>query len=79
MFRFDQRLRARLGVKRWQCAMKQYSVWVGEWSAYWEDYRLQALPGGDHSAAADCLATLHLLRVMARTGEPDSDSSRLSR
>ena len=24
-----------------------------------EDYRLQSLPGGDHSAATDCQATLH--------------------
>jgi DNA polymerase-3 subunit epsilon len=59
----------RLGVKWWRCAMHQYSVWCGEWSSYWEDYRFQALPGGNHSAAGDCLATLQLLQVMARTGE----------
>jgi DNA polymerase-3 subunit epsilon len=58
----------RLGVKSWQCAMEQYSVWCGEWSAYWEDYRLHALPGGEHSTVGDCLATLQLLRVMAATG-----------
>jgi DNA polymerase-3 subunit epsilon len=58
----------RLGVKSWQCAMQQYSVWCGEWSAFWEDYRFQALPGGNHAAAGDCLATLHVLRVMASTG-----------
>jgi hypothetical protein len=44
----------RLGVKRWHCVIEQYSVWCGEWSAYGEDYRLQALPGGNHSAATDC-------------------------
>jgi hypothetical protein len=27
----------RLGVKSWHCAMAQYSVWCGEWSAWWED------------------------------------------
>jgi DNA polymerase-3 subunit epsilon len=59
----------RLGVKQWHCAMEQYSTWCGEWSAHFEGYRLQALPGGDHSAAADCLAMLQLLRVMARTSE----------
>jgi DNA polymerase-3 subunit epsilon len=41
----------RLGVKSWQRAMEQYSVWCGEWSAQWEDYRFQALPGGNHLAA----------------------------
>lgn len=47
------------------CAMLHYSQFVGDWSQYHGDYRWQALPGGDHSAIGDCLATLDVIRRMA--------------
>ncbi len=51
---------------KWSCAMHQYAKWYGEWSDYWEGFRWQELPGGDHSAAGDCRAVLDLMRAMAR-------------
>ena len=40
---------------------------IGDWSDYFHDYRWQPLPGGDHTARRDCLATLKLIRMMAST------------
>jgi DNA polymerase-3 subunit epsilon len=54
--------------------MERYSTWYGDWSDYLGDYRYQALPGGDHTAAGDCLATLRVLTLMAHTGEDQSDA-----
>jgi len=31
------------------------------------NYRWQRLPGGDHSALSDCLATLKVLQAMAES------------
>lgn len=46
------------------CAMDAYSRYVGE--LRWDgQFRWQPLPGGDHSALGDCLATLDILRRMA--------------
>lgn len=46
------------------CAMEEYSAYVGQLrrdgSFWW-----QSLPGGDHTALGDCLATLDVLRHMA--------------
>lgn len=52
----------------WNCAMLLYAQWVGEWSAYQQDYRWQRLPGGDHTALGDCRATLALFKEMAADG-----------
>lgn len=49
------------------CIMVGYSMFVGEWSDYHKDYRLQKLPSGDHSAIGDCKATLKLIHKMANT------------
>lgn len=49
------------------CAMKQYSEYIGEWSEYKKDYKWQKLPGGDHTALGDCLATLEIIKKMAST------------
>ncbi len=49
----------------WQCLMKPYSAWVGEWNPQRGDYRWQKLPAGDHSALGDCFAALKILRQMA--------------
>jgi len=47
------------------CAMLVYSAWVGE---RWLDggYRWQKLENADHSAVGDCLATLALIKKMAK-------------
>lgn len=49
----------------WRDVMEVYAEWCGDWSDYHGDYRWQPLPGGDHSAVGDCLATLSVLREMA--------------
>lgn len=54
------------------CAMKKYSNWVGDWSDYHGNYRWQRLPGGDHTALGDCLATLEVIRRMAASYEPEA-------
>lgn len=47
------------------CAMLWYAQFCGDWSDYWKSYRWQPLPGGDHSALGDALATLEVLKEMA--------------
>jgi DNA polymerase-3 subunit epsilon len=49
----------------WECAMRRYASYVGEPSKR-GGYRNQKLVGGDHSALGDALATLRLIREMAR-------------
>jgi|SRR5215204_4159651 len=51
----------------WECAMRRYTAYVGEPSKR-GGYRSQKLPGGDHSALGDALATLRLIEEMAATG-----------
>ena len=47
-----------------ECAMLQYSAWVGElWPG--GGYKWQKLRGGDHTALGDCRATLAVIRRMA--------------
>lgn len=52
-------------LPRWECAMRQYARFVGEPSKRGASYRPQKLPGGDHTALGDALATLHLIEGMA--------------
>jgi DNA polymerase-3 subunit epsilon len=52
-------------LPRWECAMRQYAKFVGEPAKRGVGYRLQKLPGGDHTALGDALATLHLIKGMA--------------
>jgi len=49
----------------WECAMRAYARFVGEWDFRKNDYRFQRLPSGDHSALGDCRATLEIIRTMA--------------
>lgn len=51
--------------REWQCVMQNYAQYVGEWSYERDDYKWQKLPGGDHTAVGDCLATLAVLKTMA--------------
>jgi DNA polymerase III subunit epsilon len=45
--------------------MRQYARFVGERARRGGGYRLQKLPGGDHTALGDAIATLHLIEGMA--------------
>jgi DNA polymerase III epsilon subunit-like protein len=53
------------GLPGWECAMRQYARFVGERSKRGGGYRPQKLPGGDHTALGDALATLRLIKRMA--------------
>jgi DNA polymerase-3 subunit epsilon len=53
-------------LPRWECAMRQYAMFVGERSKRGGGYRPQKLPGGDHTALGDALATLRLIEAMAQ-------------
>lgn len=50
----------------WECAMLEYSTYIGDWHDYYQDYRYQAL-GGGHRAVGDCRACLEVIRRMAAT------------
>jgi DNA polymerase-3 subunit epsilon len=76
---FDRRIlrqtallnRARELPLTWQCAMEQYSRFVGRWSDRHGSYAWQPLPrppeyaARKHQAIDDCLATLDVIRKMA--------------
>lgn len=53
----------------WSCCMERYAAYVGDWSDYHGSYRYHKLPRDArrraHDAAADCLATLDLIHLMA--------------
>lgn len=61
------------------CAMWMYAAFVGKiryergrrWNERSWSYRWQKLPGGDHSALGDCLATLNIIKRMAASREFD--------
>jgi len=48
-------------------AMIAYSVYVGEWSEFYQDYKYQKLPGADHTAIGDCKATLDVIHKIANS------------
>jgi DNA polymerase III subunit epsilon len=52
-------------LPRWECAMRHYATFVGEPAKRGGGYRPQKLPGGDHTALGDALATLRLIERMA--------------
>ncbi len=53
-----------------ECAMLQYAQFCGEWNRYYNTYRWQKLPDGDHSAMGDCRATLQIIEEMAAAPLP---------
>lgn len=59
-----------LQPKRVICAMLEFSQWYGSWSEYHQSYTWQPLYGGDHTALGDCLATLDVIKTMAKSVEP---------
>lgn len=54
------------------CIMELYSEFVGEWNDYFGSNKWQKLPGGDHSALGDCLATLEVIKYIAQTSVDDT-------
>lgn len=48
------------------CAMELYAQFVGHWSSRHRSFRWHKLEGGDHSALGDCLATLEVIKEMAK-------------
>jgi hypothetical protein len=48
-----------------QCAMDEYSHFIGEWSDYYNDYKWQKLPRATHNVIEDCLAVLKIIKEMA--------------
>lgn len=48
-----------------ECLMLWYAQYVNQWNYRHGDYRWQKLPGGDHTALADCRAALAVLKEMA--------------
>lgn len=54
-----------MSISKVVCVMEMYSQFVGDWNSYYGNYRWQKLPGGDHTALGDCLATLALIHDMA--------------
>lgn len=62
----------------WQCAMRKYADFYGDWNEYRGSYRWQKLSeaclqqgievSGAHAALGDCQMTLALLRKMAEAG-----------
>lgn len=62
---------------RWHCALDWWAAYVGEWSDYWDAYRWQPLPGGDHTARGDCRAMRALQQMVisaGRVGEKEQDT-----
>jgi DNA polymerase III subunit epsilon len=50
-----------------ECVMHWYAQFCGDWDNRRRSYRWQKLPGGDHSALGDCIATLEIIKLMARS------------
>jgi len=53
------------GEMHGECIMKEYAKFVGQWNPLSNEYRYQRLPGGNHTAVGDCLATLNLVKMLA--------------
>lgn len=49
------------------CVMHLYSEFVGEWNDYYQTNKWQKLPGGDHTALGDCLATLKVIKFITNS------------
>jgi hypothetical protein len=51
--------------KHYECAMKRYAEFYGDWRGQQRGFRWQPLQGGNHRALGDCLATLEVIKKMA--------------
>jgi hypothetical protein len=64
-----------LEAQAWEeCAMEQYAVFHGDWSAYWGGYRWQPLNGG-HRALGDCRVVVARLEEMSAYPSPFEDGT----
>jgi DNA polymerase III subunit epsilon len=54
-------------VMEGDCVMIWYSQYIGEWDNRRRSYRWQKLPGDAISALGDCIATLEVIKMMARS------------
>ncbi len=55
--------------QKFECAMKRYAEFFGDWRGQRRGFRWQPLTGGDHRALGDCRATLKVLQKMANARE----------
>jgi DNA polymerase-3 subunit epsilon len=51
-------------IPKYECAMLQYSKFIGTWNDYRNNYKYQKLNAAEHNALGDCLATLKVLERM---------------
>jgi DNA polymerase-3 subunit epsilon len=58
--------------QHYQCAMKRYAEFYGDWRGHQRGFRWQPLHGGNHRALGDCVATLEVIKKMA-TSDLDGD------
>jgi len=76
LMRAAKQIDQRLPAFNWQCAMRTYAPFYGEWSSYRGSYKWQSLENAmrqqridvdapAHSALGDCQRVLALLRKMA--------------
>lgn len=56
-----------ISAHHYQCAMKRYAEFYGDWRGHQRGFRWQPLQGGNHRALGDCLATLNVIKKMATT------------
>jgi DNA polymerase III epsilon subunit-like protein len=54
-----------ISPQHYQCAMKRYAQFFGDWRGHQRGFRWQPLQGGNHRALGDCLATLNVIQKMA--------------
>jgi DNA polymerase-3 subunit epsilon len=52
--------------RRYECAMRWYARYRGQWNGEHGSFRWSRLEGGDHRALGDCRATLRVIEGMAR-------------
>lgn len=52
-------------ASQWQCAMKMYAMFYGDYSRRHGDYTWKKLPGTSHVATSDAFATISVLKRMA--------------
>jgi DNA polymerase-3 subunit epsilon len=65
-----------MALPPYECAMKRYAEFYGDWRGSQRGFRWQPLTGGNHRALGDCLATLKVLQQMAQAGI-DQEGQRL--
>jgi len=48
------------------CIMQLYAQYTGQWNPISNEYRFKKLPNSNHTAQGDCLATLELIKYIAK-------------